>query len=114
MVIGSTPERPPIPALVFGNRQVVDAGDTQPHQPVFVELPIFIAVAAKPVAAVVVPFVGKAHRDAVLAKRPKLLDEPVIEFARPLAREKPLNGVASLQEFSAVAPAAIRGVRKRN
>ena len=69
----------------FRNRQVVDAGNAHPHQAVLVELPVFVAVAAKPLAAIIVPLVGKAHCDAIFAEGPDFLDEPVIEFADPFA-----------------------------
>ena len=86
----------------------------QPHQAVLVELPVLVAVAAEPVAAVVVPFVGEAHRDAVVAKRPDLLDQPVVELALPLARQEGDDGVAALEEFRAVAPAAVERVGERD
>ena len=37
---------------------------------------------------VVVPLVGEAHRDAVAAERPQLLDQPVVELLRPLAGQE--------------------------
>jgi hypothetical protein len=54
--------------------QVIDAGDAQVHQPVFIELPVLVAIAAEPIAAIVVPFVGEANRDSVLVERPNLFD----------------------------------------
>ena len=96
MVVRTAPQGPVIFALAFRYRQIVDAGDAQPHQTVFVELPVFIAVAAKPMAAVVVPLISETHGYPVLAKSPNFLDEPVVEFARPLSREKCLDGVAAL------------------
>src|SRR5258708_19876954 len=101
-------------ALSFGDRQIVDAGDAQSHQSVLVEFPVFVPVAAKPMTAVVVPLVGKTHGNSVLAKGPELLDQAIVELARPLARQKRLNGIAPLQEFGAVAPATVRGIGKRN
>src|SRR6266704_2615729 len=101
-------------ALTFRNRQIVDAGDTQSHQTVLVELPVFIAVTAKPMTAVVAPLVGKSHGYSVLAKGPEFLDEPIIEFAGPLTREKRLDGIAPLKEFGAVAPTAVRRIGKRD
>ena len=56
-------------------KQIVNAGDAQAHQAVGVELPVLVAMAAKPLAAVIVPFIGEPHRDAVLAKGPELLDQ---------------------------------------
>src|ERR1700731_1362231 len=57
MVVGTAPERPMIFWLTFRDRQIVDAGDAQAHQAVLVEFPVFVAVAAKPMTAVVMPLV---------------------------------------------------------
>lgn len=72
--------------LCLLNRRIVDAGDAAAHQAVGVEFPVLVAVGAIPMAAVVVPFVGKAHGDAVVAKAPELLDQPVVQLALPFAR----------------------------
>src|ERR1700678_3335428 len=96
MVVRTAPQGPVIFALASGYRQIVDAGDSQPHEAVLVELPVLIAIAAKPMARVVVPLIGKPPGYPVLAKSPNFLDEPVVEFARPLSREKCLDGVAAL------------------
>src|SRR5262249_34303222 len=69
---------------------------------------------AEPVAAVIVPLVGEAHRDAVLAEGPQLLDQPVVELAIPFARQKFLDRLAALDELGAVAPAAGRRVGERD
>ena len=69
VIVGTPSERPVILALTILDRKVVDAGDAQPHQAVLVEFPILVAVAAEPAPAVVVPFIGEPHRDAVVAKR---------------------------------------------
>jgi hypothetical protein len=45
--------------------QVVDAGNPAPHHAQIVELPVLVAVAAEPIAAVIVPFVDKPDGDAV-------------------------------------------------
>src|SRR5262249_7424325 len=66
-----------------------------------------VAIAAEPVTAVVVPLVSEAHRDAVVAKGPELLDQPVVELAVPLPPEERLDRLASLQELRAIAPAAV-------
>src|SRR5258708_3181763 len=87
MAVGTLAKRPVIHAFVLADRQVVDAGDTQPHQPVVVELPVFVAVSAEPVAAVVMPRLGKAHRDAIFPEDPDLLDESVVEFFVPFANQ---------------------------
>jgi hypothetical protein len=38
--------------------------------------------------AIVMPFVGEAHGDAVFAEGPDFLDQAVIKLARPFARQK--------------------------
>src|SRR5215475_10283938 len=107
MIVRTAPERPMIFAFAFLDRQVVDAGDAKAHQPLIVELPIFIAIAAKPVAAVVMPFIGEAHGDTVPAESPDFLDQPVIKLARPFARQEGFDGVAPMDELGAVPPAAV-------
>ena len=49
---------------------VIDAGMASLHQPVARELPVLIAVGAKPVGDGVLPLVGEAHRDAIVCKTP--------------------------------------------
>src|SRR5258705_13642745 len=100
--------------LALPDGQIVYAGDPDAHQTVLVELPIFIAVAAEPVAAIVAPFVGEAHGDTVLPKCPELLDQPVVELATPLARQERLDFITALQKFDAIAPATIRRVSQRH
>src|SRR5712675_2581540 len=94
--------------------QIVDAGDPDAHQTVLVELPILIAVAAEPVAAIAAPFVGEAHGDTVFPKCPEFLDQPVVELATPLARQERLDFSAALQKLDAIAPATIRCVSQRH
>jgi hypothetical protein len=53
-----------------------------------VEFPVLVAVAAKPAAAVVVPFVGEADGDPAAVARRQLFDEAVVELAVPLAAEE--------------------------
>src|SRR5271168_3337669 len=77
MVIWAAPQRPVVLAVGLRDRQIVDAGDAQPHESVLVELPVFIAMAAIPVATIVVPLVRETHGDAILTKGPHLLDQPV-------------------------------------
>src|SRR3977135_2846494 len=85
VIIRPASERPMIFALSFLDRQIVDAREAQPHQAMRVEFPVLVAIAAEPEAAIIVPFVCEAYRNAVFGKRPALLDEAIIELARPLA-----------------------------
>src|ERR1700760_1030499 len=110
MVVGPPAQRPVIFAVAGLDRQIVDAGDPKPHQPFVVELPVLVAVTSKPAAAVVMPFIGEAHRDAVIMEGPYFLDQPVVEFAIPFARQERFDGLAALQELRTVTPAAVGGV----
>src|SRR5262249_48915674 len=96
------------------DRQIIDRGKPTPHQPLRVELPILIAVGAKPVARIIMPFVGKAHRNAILGKRPQLLDQTVLELLGPFTGEKGNDGRPSLKELRAVAPYAVYSVGERH
>src|SRR5580704_3978379 len=114
VIVGTAAERPVMLALGFLDRQIVDAGDAPPHQAVLIELPVFVAVAAKPAAGIVVPFIGKAYGDPVVMERPHFLDEPIIEFATPFAREERFNRLAAANEFGAIPPDAVDGVSERD
>lgn len=57
------------PPFHFGDRQVVDAGLATTHEPRVVKLPEFVAVAAEPLAGIVVPLVLEPHGDAMAAAR---------------------------------------------
>ncbi len=98
-------------AFALADRQIIDAGDAQAHQPILVEFPILVAIAAEPVTAVVVPFIREACGDAVVAKRPEFLDQPVVELAAPLARQKLLDRVTAVQEFGPAVKALPRRIR---
>ena len=80
------------------------------HQPVFVEVPVFVPVRAKPIAGVVMPLVGKPHRNSAAVKCPQLLDETIVEFLPPLASEEFDDCRPPLGKLSAIAPPAINGV----
>src|SRR5262245_49860562 len=110
VIVGTPAEWPVIFALAILDRQVVDAGDAPPHQAVLVELPVLVAIAAKPVAGIVVPFICKAHGDPIVTKHPDFLDQPIIELAIPFAREKRLDLLAAVNELGAVAPDAVDGI----
>src|SRR6476659_593491 len=100
MVITASTEEPVIFALAIFDRQIVDAGDPPSHQALFVELPILVAIAAKPVASIVVPFICKTHGYPVVAKHPDLLDQPILQLSTPLACEECLDGLAATNELS--------------
>src|SRR4029077_12775912 len=97
-------------ALAFGNGNVVDSGFPPSHQAVVVEFPELVAVAAEPLARVVVPFVLEAHRDAALAEGPKFLHQPIVKFPSPFPGQELLDLAAAAQELMAVAPDRVGGV----
>ena len=74
MAFRTDPKGPSVLAVSFGNLQIVDACEAPSHQALHVEFPVFIPVRAKPLAAGVVPLVGKAYGDAIAGKGPDLLD----------------------------------------
>lgn len=97
MIVGAASKRPVEFAFRFFDRQVVDAGVANLHQAVGIKLPVFVAVGAKPIARVVVPFVGITYRNPVVRKSPQLFDKTVFQFFGPFANEKCLG-------FAAVSP----------
>ena len=72
-------------ALRVLNRQIINGCKSKSHQAVVIKLPILIAVRAKPVSRVVMPFIGKAHGDTIFVVSPKLFDQAVFEFFGPFA-----------------------------
>src|SRR5262245_34392785 len=107
MIVGTAAEGPMILALARLDGKVVDARDPKPHQALLVEFPVLVAVAAVPIVAVVVPFVGEAHGNTVLTEGPELLDQPIVELATPLSLQEGLDLLAPVEKFRAVAPAAV-------
>src|SRR6266699_1648005 len=105
---------PPVLALGLEDRQVVDRGDAPAHQTALVELPVLVAVGAEPVTRIVVPLVGEAHPDPILAEGPDLLDEPVVELATPLAAQERLDLGASVQKLGPISPHRVLGVGERD
>src|SRR5215813_13346657 len=113
MIVGPPPERPRELAIARGDRQVVDAGEAQPHQALIVELPVLVAVGAEVVTAVVAPLVGEANGDPVAGERPELLDEAIVELAVPFAGEELDDRGPAAEKLGAVPPAAVFAVRER-
>src|SRR5277367_269116 len=109
MLVGPAALGPAEFSVGFGNGQIIDAGNAEPHQSLIVEFPVFIAVSAEPGAAIVVPFVRETDGDAVLVERPEFLDQPVAEFALPFAAEERNDFVPAAQELRAIPPNTIFG-----
>src|SRR5262249_3628991 len=92
------------------DRQIVDAREAPSHEALLGEFPVLVAVAAEPVARVVVPFVGEAHGNAVTGAGPELLDEPIVELLRPLALQEGPHLLAAPGKLAAVAPLRVLGI----
>src|SRR5271170_2599476 len=102
MIVGAAAERPMIFAVLLADGQIVDRCMAGSGQAVLVELPVLVAVGTKPVARIVVPFVGEADGDAIVAKRPEFLDQAVVKLARPLAPKKCHDLIAAGEELGPV------------
>src|ERR1700731_3653032 len=104
MIIRTAPQSPVIFALRLLDWQIVDASEPRAHESVLIELPIFIAIRSKPIAGVIVPFIGKAHCDTVSLERPKLFDQAIVQLFGPFASEKRDDVLPSVHKFRAVSP----------
>src|SRR5215470_20369848 len=110
MIIRPATKWPMVFAITFFDREIIDAGDPPPHQTFRVELPVLVSVAAKPVTGIIVPFIGKAHGDPIVAECPHFLNQPIIELAIPFASEERLDFLAPMNEFGSVSPNAVGGI----
>ena len=70
MIVGATAEGPVKAPVGLTDWRIVDAREAAAHQAVVVKLPILVPVGAKPIAAVVMPLIGKTHRETVLPEGP--------------------------------------------
>src|SRR3954470_10386630 len=94
-------------ASTFDDLEIVDARDPHGHQTSAVEFPVFVAIAAEPLAVVVVPLVGEANGNAVFVECPDFLDQPVVLFALPFARQKGFDRRAARDELGTIAPTTL-------
>ena len=85
MIVGATTQGPVKAPVSLADWRIIDAREAATHLAVVVKVPILVAVGTKPIAAVVMPLIGKTHRETVLPEGPELLDEPIVELALPLA-----------------------------
>src|SRR5579859_4033650 len=113
MVLRPAPERPMVFALALGDRRIVDAGEATAHQAVLVELPVLVTVGTEPLSGGVMRLVGEAHGDAVVAKRPQLLDQTVVELTAPLASQEGHDRLAADKELGAISPVAVGYIGER-
>src|SRR5262245_15389581 len=112
MLIGSATQRPVILAFAVLDRHVIDARDAPAHEATLVELPVLVAVGTEPLTRVVMPLVSETHRNAIALARPEFLDQAIVQLPVPLARQELHDLRAPRNEFSAVAPHTVGGVRE--
>ena len=60
------------------------------------------------------PLVLETHRDKISIERPQILDQAVLVFLRPLAREEFDDRGAALKKLRTVTPDAVFGVGERD
>src|SRR5688500_8714629 len=72
-----------LPICLF-DCKIIDGSIAFLHQAIFVKLPVFIAIGAKPIAGIVVILICKTHCYPVARKRPKFFDQAVFQFSLPL------------------------------
>src|SRR5580693_5660956 len=114
MPFRTRPQRPMILPVRFFDWQIIDRRVAVMHDSRGIELPILIAVGAEPLSRIVVKFVSKADGDSGIVKRPEFLNQAVVEFAVPFAREERHDLFTAVDEFGAVPPLAIHGVGQRH
>ena len=56
-----------------------------------------------PLPGIVMPFILKPHRDAILVERPEILDQAILVLPAPLAGEKRDDRGAALEKFAGIA-----------
>src|ERR1700730_14864782 len=107
MVIRATPQRPAELAVMLCDGQVIDAREATLHQALCVELPILVAIAAEPETRVIMPFVSEAHGNVVAGAGPQLLEEPIIQLARPFALQECTHLLATYRELGPIPPLGV-------
>src|SRR5260221_2253367 len=114
MAVRTAPKGPAKLALRLVDGKVVDTGEAQDHEAVVVERPVLVTVRAKPGSRVIVPLVREAHSDPVPGERPEFLDEPVVQFLAPLAREERPHFLATHGKFRPVPPSRVLAIDERD
>ena len=93
-------------AITVGNREIVDAREALLHEPVRIEFPVLITVGAKPLAGGVVLFVGEPDGNVIVRESPDLLDQPVVQFTRPLGGQECDDLTTPFGKLCAITPLA--------
>ena len=75
-----------------------------------IKFPILVAIGTEPMAAVIAIFIRIADGDAVAGERPEFLDQSIVQFLGPFAREETFGFFAVVGKFGAVTPFGVEGV----
>ena len=105
--------RLPEASVLFLNSQVIDTGVSFFHQAVVIELPVFVAIGAIPLAVSVMEFIFEADCDTMAGEGPEFLFEFIVQFVLPFAGEELDDLLCAIEEFGAVSPFGIGGIRER-
>ena len=70
MVVGTASYRPMKLAIGFFDLEIVNARIASHHIAVFVELPVLVAIGAKPLVGSVTTLISEAHRNLIVGKGP--------------------------------------------
>jgi hypothetical protein len=103
------PEELPIACL---NHNIINTGFSAPHETVVIEFPLLVAMSAKPVSGIVMPFILESDRDSVFVECPQFFYQAVVEFFSPFALLELDDRGTPVKEFGAVAPLAIYRISK--
>src|SRR4051812_21110740 len=113
MIVWSPSDGPAIQPLRLLNRKIVDTRMTGLHQPVLVELPVLIPIAAPPLPRRIVTLIRKPHGNPRAVEHPQLLDQPVLQLTLPLPCQECNNRLAPIHKLRPVPPSTVDRVGER-
>jgi len=114
MIVRPAAERPVEFGICRLDWDIVDGGEATLHQSCRIIFPVLVAIRAKPVPAVVMPFIRVAHRDSIAVKCPQFLDEPIIQFLGPFPGQECDNFPATDDELRSITPTAVGCIGQRD
>src|SRR5580698_4951576 len=114
MAIRPASEWPVILTFRLLDREIIDARVAVMHHTIFVELPVLVSVRPKPIAGIIVPFIGETNSNTCAVKRPQLLDESIVQFTPPFACEKLLDFLSAGHKLRPITPVTIDGISQTN
>jgi hypothetical protein len=101
-------------AIALLDMKVVYARQAALHKAVARELPVLVPVGTKPVFGIVAPSVAEPHGDPVALECPEFLDQVIVKFLCPFARQKRDDPGPAMDELRPVPPIAVGGVGQRH